>query len=156
MDEDPVFFKKFADLVQKAIDDYRNERISQAEYLSRVTEYMTTVRQGHEVELPDQLSSYREAPAYYGVVGEVLESYGPEQPERNQIAADMAIAIENIIDPMKGRDWTVRDDIQKDMANAIDDFLFEARERYGVSINSADMDSIIERCLSIAKKLAGG
>jgi type I restriction enzyme, R subunit len=156
MDEDPVFFKKFADLVQKAIDDYRQQRISDAEYLHQVSDYMATVRQGHEAELPEQLASYREAPAYYGVVGEVLENYGPEQIGRKQMAAEMAIGIEGIIDPMKGRDWTVRDDIQKDMANAIDDFLFDARERYGVSLNSADMDAIIERCLSIAKKLAGG
>jgi type I restriction enzyme R subunit len=156
MDEDPVFFRKFADLVQKAIDDYRQQRISDAEYLRQVSDYMATVRQGHEAELPEQLATYREAPAYYGVVGEVLENYGPEQTPRKQMAAEMAIGIEGIIDPMKGRDWTVRDDIQKDMANAIDDFLFEARERYGVSLNTADMDAIIERCLSIAKKLAGG
>lgn len=156
MDEDPVFFKKFAELIQKAIDDYRNERISDTVYLKQVTEYLTTVRQGHDTELPHDLASYREAPAYYGVVGEVLESYGPDQTERKQIAAEMAIAIEKIIDPMKGRDWTVRDDIQKGMANAIDDFLFEARDRYGVNLNTSDMDAIIERCLSIAKKLAGG
>jgi len=156
MDEDPVFFRKFADLVQKAIDDYRQQRISDAEYLRQVSDFMATVRQGHDTELPEQLASYREAPAYYGVVGEVLESYGPEQTPRKQMATEMAIGIEKIIDPMKGRDWTVRDDVQKDMANAIDDFLFEARERYGVSLNTADMDAIIERCLSIAKKLAGG
>jgi type I restriction enzyme R subunit len=156
MDEDPVFFRKFADLVQKAIDDYRQQRISDAEYLRQVSDFMATIRQGHDAELPEQLASYREAPAYYGVVGEVLESYGPEQTPRRQMATEMAIGIEKIIDPMKGRDWTVRDDIQKDMANAIDDFLFEARERYGVSLNTADMDAIIERCLSIAKKLAGG
>jgi type I restriction enzyme R subunit len=156
MDEDPVFFKKFADLVQKAIDDYRQQRISDTEYLRQVTEYLSTVRQGHDVELPEELAAYREAPAYYGVIGEMLESYGPEQAGRKKMATEMAIGIENTIDPMKGRDWTVRDDIQKDMANAIDDFLFEARDRYGVSFNTADMDSIIERCLSIAKKLAGG
>ncbi len=27
MDEDPVFYKKFADLIQQAIDDYRQQRI---------------------------------------------------------------------------------------------------------------------------------
>lgn len=155
MDEDPVFFKKFADLVQKAIEDYRKERISDAEYLSRVTEYLTTVRQGHDTELPDQLASYREAPAYYGVVSEVLEPYGPEQTDKNRIAADMAITIEEIIAPLKGRDWITRDDITKQMANTIDDFLFEARTRYAVDLNTTDMDAIIERCLAIAKKLAG-
>jgi type I restriction enzyme, R subunit len=156
MDEDPVFFRKFADLVQKAIDDYRNDRISDAEYLRKVSDYMGTIRRGHDTELPRELADYREAPAYYGVVGEVLENYGPDGAARRQIAAQMAIAIEKILDPMKGRDWTVRDDIQKGMANAIDDFLFEARDRYGVTLNTPDMDAIIERCLSIAKKLAGG
>lgn len=156
MDEDPAFFKKFADLVQKAIDDYRNERISDAEYLRKVKDYLATVRQGHDTEMPNELTNYREAPAYYGVVCEVLESYGSDEVERKKIASDMAIAIEKILDPLKGRDWTVRDDIQKNMANAIDDFLFEARERYNVSLNTPDMDAIIERCLSIAKKLAGG
>lgn len=155
MDEDPVFFKKFADLVQKAIDDYRNERINDAEYLSKVKDYLTTVRHGHDTEMPDELSNYREAPAYYGVVSEVLQNYGEVSDERKKIARDMAIAIEKLLDPLKGRDWTVRDDIQKDMENTIDDFLFEARERYNVSFNTPDMDAIIERCLSIAKKLAG-
>lgn len=156
MDEDPVFFKRFADLVQKAIDDYRNARISDAEYLGKVKDYLATVRQGHDAEMPSELAGYREAPAYYGVVGEVMASYGTGEATWKKIASDMAIAIEKIIDPLKGRDWTVRDDIQKDMANAIDDFLFEAREKYGVSINTPEMDEIIERCLSIAKKLAGG
>lgn len=156
MDEDPVFFKKFAELVQKAIDDYRQHRISDAEYLRQVSEYMSTVRQGHDSELPDQLSGYQEAPAYYGVVNEVLDNYGSEQTKQKQVAAEMAIAIEGIIDPMKGRDWIVREDILKSMANAIDDFLFEARDRYDVNFNTSDMDVIIERCLAIAKKLAGG
>jgi len=142
--------------VQQVIDDYRSGRISDAEYLRRVSEQLATVRQGHETEMPEQLTQYTEAPAYYGVVGEVLEGYGPEPAQRKQIAADMAIAIQQIIDPLKGRDWVVRDDIQKEMANAIDDFLFEAREKFGVSMNTADMDTIIERCLSIARKLAGG
>ncbi|MFA5324381.1 MAG: type I restriction enzyme endonuclease domain-containing protein, partial [Smithella sp.] len=156
MDEDPVFFKRFADLVQKAIDDYRNKRISDTEYLGKVKDYLATVRQGHDAEMPSELAGYREAPAYYGVVGEVMASYGTGEATWKKIASDMAIAIEKIIDPLKGRDWTVRDDIQKDMANAIDDFLFEAREKYGVSLNTPEMDEIIERCLSIAKKLAGG
>jgi type I restriction enzyme R subunit len=156
MDEDPVFYRKFADLVQQAIDDYRNRRISDAEYLRRVSEHMATVRQGHEAELPEQLTRYREAPAYYGVVGEVLESYGPEPVKRKQMAAEMAIAIEEIIGRLKRRDWQTMEDVMKDMQNAIDDYLFETPDKFGVTFTTADMDEIIERCLSIARKLAGG
>lgn len=156
MDEDRVFYRKFAELVQQAIDDYRNGRISDTEYLRRVLDHLATVRQGHEADLPEELTGYREAPAYFGVVGEVLESYGTEPAQQRQIAAEMAIAIEDIIGRLKRRDWQAMEDVRKDMQNAIDDYLFESRERYGITFGSADMDEIIERCLSIAKKLAGG
>lgn len=156
MDEDPVFYRKFAELVQQAIEDYRQHRIADAEFLTRVQEYLGKVRQGHEDEMPNELARYREAPAYFGVVGEVLEGYGTEAARRKQIATEMAIGIEKILNELKGRDWTTRDDLLKDMQNAVDDYLFNAKAKYGVSLATADMDEIIERCLSIAKKLAGG
>jgi type I restriction enzyme R subunit len=55
---------------------------------------------------------------------------------------------------LKRRDWSTKEDAVKDMQNAIDDYLFEARDKYGISFSTADMDEIIERCLSIAKKQA--
>jgi type I restriction enzyme R subunit len=155
IEEDPVFYKKFADLVQKAIDDYREKRITDAEYLRQVTDFMATVRQGHETELPEQLINYREAPAYYGVLRETLASYTAEPHQRKFHAADIAIAIEEIIGKLKRRDWATMDDVQKEMQNAIDDYLLEARQKYGINFTTADMDAIIEQCLSIAKKLSG-
>jgi type I restriction enzyme R subunit len=155
MDEDPIFFGKFAELVQKAINDYRHQRISDAEYLQLVSEYLQTVRQGHEKELPEKLRGCREAPAYYGVIGEVLEEEKLKKSQRKQIATDMAIAIEDIISRLKCRDWTTREDVLKDMQNAIDDFLFDFREEKKFDMTTAEMDEIIERCLAIARKLAG-
>ena len=155
MDEDPVFYRKFSDLVQQAIDDYRQQRISDAEYLERVTEYLGTVRRGHETDLPEQLYGYREAPAYYGVVRELVAVYGSEVAEQKKVAAEMAIAIEDIIGKQKRRDWTAMDDVVKDMQNSIDDYLFDAREQNGIRFTTEDMDVIIERCIAIAKKLAG-
>jgi type I restriction enzyme, R subunit len=155
MDEDPVFFYKFADLVQQAIDDYRQERISDAEYLRRVRNYLATVRKGHETEMPEELKLYKEAPAYYGVLGEVVASYSVEPVKQKEISTKMAIAIEKIVGKLKRRDWTSKEDALKDMQNAIDDYLFEARDHYGINFSTADMDEIIERCLSIAKKMAG-
>ncbi|MCX5899791.1 MAG: hypothetical protein NTX06_03480, partial [Proteobacteria bacterium] len=69
--------------------------------------------------------------------------------------AEIAIAIEEIIGKLKRRDWATMDDVQKEMQNAIDDYLLEARGKYCINFTTADMDSIIEKCLSIAKKLAG-
>ena len=106
--------------------------------------------------MPEQLKKYKEAPAYYGVLGEVVATYSVEPGKQKQVSTEMAIAIEKIVGKLKRRDWISKDDALKDIQNAIDDYLFEAKEQYGISFSTTDMDEIIDRCLSIAKKLAGG
>ena len=124
-------------------------------YSRRVTEYLSTVRRGHEEEMPARLTQYKEAQAYYGVVGEVLARLTEQSlPNRNALQRTSAIAIEKILGKIKRRDWTTKDDALKDMQNAIDDYLFEVRSKYEISFSTIDMDEIIYRCLSIAKKQA--
>jgi type I restriction enzyme R subunit len=155
MDEDPVFYKKFADLVQQAIEDYRNHRITDAEYLGKVEGYMSTVRRGHDVDLPKSLTRYTEAPAYYGVVGETIAEYGEDAAKRRDLAEEMALAIQGVIDKRKKVDWATREDVIKDIQNDLDDYLFELERTHGVQLTPEQMDAIIERCISVAKKLAG-
>lgn len=155
MEEDPVFYKKFADLVQQAIDDYRQQRIDDAEYLRRVEELMQTVRHGHESDLPKELKNYREAPAYYGVVAETLAEYGDQVKSPRTLATKMAMDIEDIIAKKKIRDWMTMDDVVKEMEQAVDDYLFDLEKDYGVRLKTDDMDAVISRCIGIAKKLAG-
>jgi type I restriction enzyme R subunit len=155
MDEDPVFFKKFAELVQRAIDDYRSKRISDAEYLSKVSEYMATVRRGHDSDLPNELTKHKEAPAFYGVVGEILKSKNDIPDEITTLATEMALAIQKIVDERKKRDWPTMEDVIKAMQNDLDDYLFDLEESHGLRLSTEEMDAIIERCIAVAKKLAG-
>ena len=155
MDEDPVFYRKFADLVQKAIDDYREKRITDAEYLRRVKTCLQTVRQGHEEGMPEILNGHPEAPAYFGVLKEVLAGDMDIMEVSKQFTAQMALEIEDLLRDRKIRDWITNDDVIKDMENEIDDYLFEVQEKHGLTISTDDMDNIIERCIGIAKKLAG-
>lgn len=156
MDEDPVFYEKFADLVQQAIDDYRRNRINEAEYLRRVQEYQETVRRGHEGDMPDKLEGHREAQAHYGILGEVLEDYEtPKGKDKKDFLAQLALDIEDRIEPHKIRDWVHNQDVLKKIQNELDDYLFELRDRYGLRLEVADMDAILERCLGVARKLAG-
>src|SRR5699024_5549804 len=39
MDEDPVFYKKFSQLIKQAIDDFYAERISELEYLEKIKDF---------------------------------------------------------------------------------------------------------------------
>ena len=44
MEEDPFFYRKFSVLLQQAIDDYKAQRISEAQYLAKVKDIMEAVR----------------------------------------------------------------------------------------------------------------
>lgn len=170
MEEDPVFYKKFGELVEQAIRDYRQGRIDEAEYLKRVTTVLETVRRGHEEDIPVKLEGHREAQAYFGVLNEIFESaladyrkVAEESPAyvsksngpNPELAAGMALDIEGIIAKRKIRDWVRSEDVVKGMQNDIDDYLFDMRDHGTVDISTSDMDQIIERCISVARKFSG-
>ena len=48
--------------------------------------------------------------------------------------------------------WTQRDDIQNEMRNDLDDYLFDVvRDQKGYALTPAAMDEIMDRLLSIAR-----
>jgi type I restriction enzyme R subunit len=156
MEEDPVFYAKFAKLVQQAIDEYRQGRIAEIEYLKRVTEVLETVRRGHEADLPEKLKGHQQAQAYYGVVREAMEKYETKARQNvREISAEMALAIESIVEEKKIRDWATNEDAVKRIEDAIDDYLFETPAEYGVKLDTDDIDTILHGSLGVAKKISG-
>ena len=168
MEEDPVFYDRFAKLVQQAIDDYRHSRISEMEYLKKVEAFLATVRQGHSVELPVELDGerHRAARAFFGVLGEALETpeITPRQVresgtgvDRRKMAVDVALEVEERVRPFAQIvDWVHSPDLVKDVEGAIDDALFDIRTKHGVNWSTAEIDQMLERMVSVLKKQAGG
>jgi type I restriction enzyme R subunit len=155
MDEDPIFYRRFGKLLQEAIDAYRAQRISEKEYLSKVTEIMESVLTRTGDGLPPALQGHDAARAFYGVVSEVIGGVElkDERPKYRGAddAAEIAVRIEKAIEDKIVVDWRANPDVQNEMRNAIDDLLYEARERKGLPLSAQEMDTIIERVLDIAK-----
>ena len=167
MEEDPVFYAKFAALVQKVIDDYRQGRISELDYLKQVEGQLATVRQGHTEDLPTQLDGeeHTEARALYGIFNEMItevDRTGNRTSESmagydvSHSAATMALALEALVRPLKVVDWINNMDALKDMEDAIDDFLYDARKTYGVTWSTEDINKALHHVFAIIKKQAGG
>ena len=195
MPENEVFYKKFACLVQQAIDAFYAGRINEAEYLNRQSAYLETIRRGHELDLPAELEGHREAQALFDLLSTLFSSRGttcvahkpaPEKQTSNnngttpvfthqpgvdvnddtgayhidnaaltrQQIAQIALDIEGIIDRKKIRDWPLMEDVVKDMQNAVDDYLFDTRDRCGIDLKTHDMDTILEHCITIARNRA--
>ncbi|EEF57021.1 type I restriction endonuclease subunit R [Pedosphaera parvula] len=155
MDEDPVFYRRFGKILQDTIDDYKAGRLAEKDYLNKVTEVMESVLSRTGDKLPEILRDRDVAKAFYGVVSETLE--GLEFREETEpygtqnVAANLAVQIDNAVQERLRVDWRSNPDVQNEMRNAIDDLLYEVRSQKGVPLTAQDMDGIIERALEIAK-----
>lgn len=151
MEEDPYFYRRFSKILEEAIDAYREQRISDAEYLSRVTEVMNSVVNRTGDELPPILKNHDEAKAFYGVVNEVFTRLNHSDNESREEAAQAALRIDEIIHRNRVVDWVSNLDAQNNMRNEIDDYLYELREESGIDLSLDDMDLIVENSIDIAK-----
>jgi len=150
MAEDPAFYEKFSKLIQQAIEDFRAKRISDLEFLNRAMEYRTKVVTRQHDDMPPQLAANEEAMAYYGVLKPLFVQCGLEAAESEVVTADVAIAIQTILE----RHWKVGfwddSDAQNQVVNDIDDYLYdEVRGAKGVELSLEQMDEIIRKALGV-------
>lgn len=173
MEEDPFFYRKLSALLQQAIDDYRAERISEAQYLARVTAVMEEVRGGNVKEVPEVLKQSDLSRALFGalkeqitpasagtgaddsaVVREDVTNYGDgasiSTPPTDHILAEAAVTMDQIIRRHAVVRWRENVDAQNRMRNDLDDFLFQLQKEKGFTLSFAQMDAIIEAAIRIA------
>jgi type I restriction enzyme R subunit len=166
MDKDPFFYRKFAALLQQVIDDYKAERINDAEYLRRVTDVMARVRDGKTADEPDILKDKDLSRALFGVLKEELDrgasssivredeaEYGSgreNRPSIQNVLAQAACEMEKIIRPHAVVRWRENTDAQNRMRNALDDYLYDLQKAQGIELSFEQMDAIIEAVIRIA------
>jgi len=153
MEKDPAFYARFSKLIDETIQAYREGRISEAEYLRRTTEIMQAVQSRKDASTPEKLRRYRDASAYYGVIREPLTQYTVSAPELSMedLIADVAIRLEQIIEERKIRDWTTNPDVQNQIKFAMEEYLYTIKGRYNIPLTGGDMDVILDSVLEIAK-----
>ncbi len=151
MQEDPTFYKRFSELLIAAIAAFREERIKANEYLKKVTEIMNAVRNRTEDQIPDKLQSHDVAKAYFGSLKEILARLDNSRGDFEDLIADVALAIDEIIERNRIVNWVGDQDTQNRMKNEIEDLLFDFKDKNGLEITFEDMDEIMKQCLDIAK-----
>ncbi len=140
-DEDPVFFKKFSDLLKKAIDDFREERISDAQYLAQVKEITASIVNKDNRDLPEELKDGGTAAAFYRVIRSDVEKTGKSGVNITKTA----LALDEIIKRNVIVDWQFNEDAKKRMLNDMEDYLLDVA---GVDYDS--VDSITADIMKIA------
>ncbi|MDX9812541.1 MAG: HsdR family type I site-specific deoxyribonuclease [Bacteroidales bacterium] len=157
MEEDPAFYSKFSKLIQQTIDDFKARRISDLEYLNKVTEIRDKVVGKEHDHIPENLKGLDEAVAYYGVLKEIFSDCGLDENEVNNIAADAAKKIFDILKQRYKVNFWQDEDAQNQAANAIDDYLFdELNAKKNLDLDPEKMDTIIEKTMRIARNRNSG
>jgi hypothetical protein len=112
------------------------------------------VQQGIARDIPARLYRYQHAQAYFGVLRSILEMSPGDLTNliSENVQADMAIEIEEIIERRKIRDWVTNHDIQKAMMNDIEDYLYAIKAQYDLPLRTLPNMSSVYLSSGIAIK----
>ncbi|HHD83085.1 MAG TPA: type I restriction endonuclease subunit R [Bacteroidetes bacterium] len=149
--EDPAFYKKFSKLLEEVIDEYRQRRIDEAQYLEKVTEIMIKVRDKEDSDIPESVKYNDDARAFYGLVYEVFQEIAGEDKRIKDLAGTAGLEINDIINSNKIVGWEENIDVEKQMEQEIDDYLFELKEEIGFELSIDAIDKLIENIIRTAK-----
>ncbi len=151
MDEDPAFYEKFSKLLSEVIEAWRKKRLSDAEYLAKVKEIAERVRTRTGDDVPERVGYSDTAKAFYGYVRDALRVHQGDDPTCSELAAELAVEMHGIVEKQAIVNWTANLDVQNRMKTEIEDLLFNIQERTGFELSFEEIDSILDRCISIAK-----
>ncbi|MCO5097495.1 MAG: type I restriction endonuclease subunit R [Rhodocyclaceae bacterium] len=155
--QDPAFYEKFSKLIQQAIDDYRAKRITDLEYLQRVTDIKESVVKRKSDDLPAAIAGDEDATAVYGLLQPFVSAHVTDAGQARQIAAETAKSVWGVF--LSNRKVGYWDDLdaQRRTMNEIDDYLYdEVRGRQGIDLTTAEMDEIIEKTMQLARHRMAG
>ena len=150
--ENPAYYKKFSERIEKVLEDYKNKRISEADYLSNMEDIMRKYREKKdETNYPESIKYNQNAQAFYGVVSEIVKETGVEYGTGDDLG-ELALQIDNVIKENSKVDWYDNIDVHNKIAQEIDDILYEYTNKTGIEIPFDDIDKIIEKVKNVALK----
>jgi type I restriction enzyme, R subunit len=151
MEEDQIFYRRFSRSMDDAIKKWREGGISDTEYLNKVTEIMNSVRDRTGGDIPVELLQNELASTFYGIVDEVFGRWKDAFPNPKLVSVNAALKIERIIQENIVVDWIANQDVQNQIKNLIEDYLYSVKQIHDIDLRPEDMDRILDRSIEIAK-----
>lgn len=151
MADDPAFYKRFSKMLEEAIEAFRAERLTDADYLKKVEDIQRAVRDRTGDELPAPIRTRAAARAFYGEAMAFLVKLVPAD-QASRVGTDLALGVDDIITNLRIVDWVANPDVQNRMRIGIEDFLFELKKKDKLALTFDDIDRLMEQCLDIARR----
>lgn len=149
-DEDPAFYDSFSKMINDVLEAFKNKILSEKEYFNKMFGVMNDFRKGDtKQKFPDKIAGDLHAQAFYGVIIPILSS---QYKLENEIIADIALSITDIIRKHDKVDWKNNIDVHNRIRQDIDDLFYEMENNQGIVVDLDDVDKISESVLNVAMR----
>ncbi len=155
-DENPTYYKKFSERIQAILDEYKERRISDADYLKHMETLKNDFRRGYSgTQYPKKIKHNNHAQAFFGVIKEAFstESFSKgmsDDDDYKDLLADMAIEIDLIITRNSKVDWHDNPDVHKKISAEIDEYLYNIKKNSLHELTFTKIDQIIKDIKTVA------
>ncbi len=149
---DPSYYRKFSQMVQKTLDEYKAKRISESEYLEQMYKHYDSYEEEDIIGYPDKIKANSHAKAFYGSITDVIkeaEAAYDTDPLGNEFAG-LSIDIEDAIRSLTKVDWHNNKDINNEITQAIEDLTFDFSHEHGLKLPWSVIDKITMEIKKIA------
>ena len=151
MDEDPILFRKFSEMLEDTIRSFREHLIGELDYLKRIRDLRDQVVEGVSSGIPPELATHDVAQAYYRVLVDRWDKLaGPQATSKAQV--ELAILLDKAIANRAAVvDWRTKGDVMNAVRADIDDAFFEAAQAGHIELDWPVIDEIAAELMRIAK-----
>lgn len=150
--EDPIFYRKLADLIKETIDAYHQKRIDEAEFLKRAKEHEVAFLDGNRKEVPKTIEDNPVAITFYDFSKEVLQELTLDE----ETHADLAKMVDEIIQrniTLNGNriiDWVNKSDVKGKITIEVGDAVYDILENQNKNPEWDTVDKLVEECIKVA------
>lgn len=153
MQEDPIYFRKLADLIKETIAAYHQKRIDEAEYLRRAKEHEEKFFNGRSKDAPDELADNSVALAFYNFSKSIFEDVDLLKTKFHievSLAIDKTVKQHIYLNEKKIIEWHKNEDITGKINIELGDVIYDLHQKFDIDTDWKNIDYLIEECLKIA------
>ncbi|QDO95278.1 type I restriction endonuclease subunit R [Formosa sediminum] len=153
MQEDPVYYKKLADLIKETIEEYYLKRITEAEFLKRAKEHEDRFLHGRSDDAPEELANNDAALAFYNFSKSVYENTELlKTPFHIEVGLIIDTTVKNhmYLNGNKIIEWHKNNDVTGKINIELGDVLYELLRNYNLDTDWNKIDHLIDKCLKVA------
>lgn len=149
-DENPAYYDSFSKRIRDALALYKENVISEAEYLAKMRTIMEDYHAGRStVSYPERIKNNVHAQAFFGVLTALFDEVEDERITPDFVA-EVSEEITKIVASHSQVDWTNNKTIHDRISQDIDDLFYKYEKEHGLKLSFDLIDKIIDNVKTVA------